>query len=63
MGDVQHFDRLERLATVGHARVVRALRELADRLEAAPPEKLVHALPIAASAAEDLAGRLDVWLR
>jgi hypothetical protein len=41
----------------------RALRDLAERLEAAPGEKLLRALPIAASAAANLARRLDVWLR
>jgi len=45
------------------ARVARALRDLAQPLEAAPPEKPLHALPIAASRIEDLTSRLSVWLR
>jgi hypothetical protein len=48
MGDVIDFHGLDPKIAAERARVIRALRDLAERLEAAPPEKLVHALPIAA---------------
>ena len=44
-------------------RVVEAFRRIAERLEAAPHDKLVHAIPIAASAVDALDRQLARWLR
>ena len=63
MGDVIDFHGLDPKVAAERTRVIRALRHPAERLEAAPPEKLLHALPIAASSIEDLTSRLRVWLR
>ena len=63
MGDVIDFHSLDPKVAAERTPVIRALRHLAERLEAAPPEKLLHALPIAASSIEDLTSRLSVWLR
>ena len=57
------FHGLDPKVAAERTRVIHALRTLAERLEAVPPEKLLHALPIAASSIEDLTSRLSVWLR
>ncbi len=44
-------------------RVVRAFRELAEQLDAAPARVLRDALPIAAWGVDELAHRLAPWLR
>jgi hypothetical protein len=46
-----------------HARVVRAFRDLADRIEAAPEGVLREALSIAACGIDELMRRLAPWLR
>lgn len=44
-------------------RIVEALRMLAAQIDAAPRVELVQALPIAASAIEELRRRLAPWLQ
>jgi len=44
-------------------RVTDSLRELADRLDSAPKDQLMHALPIAVAAIGELRKRLSPWLR
>ncbi len=62
MADVIPLDEFERKTQREHARVVQALRELADQVQALPDFKLREALPIAASGAEELSRRLGPWL-
>jgi hypothetical protein len=63
MADVIPLDEFERKAQREHARVVSALRDLADRLEGLPEFKIREALPIAAWGVEELSRRLRPWLR
>jgi len=44
-------------------RVTDSLRDLAARLDSAPKDQLMHALPIAVAAIGELRKRLSPWLR
>lgn len=63
MGDVVDLNWVDPRIIAERARAVRALHELAERLDAAPIERLAYALPVVASGVEDLSRRLSVCLR
>ena len=63
IADVNPLHELDRKALREHARVVQALRDLADRMETLPDFKVREVLPIVAWDLEQLLRRLGPWLR
>lgn len=57
------FNTLDERTAAERARLVRALRDLADRLEQLPAAKAIDALPRVAGSIEDFTRRVRVVLR